>query len=101
MLHLGIDSHGDHSKKLFGGHKPCYDGHRPLTGCSFKCYSDKSNIKFGIPQGSILGPLLLHIGLTDLFFQCDDSDIESYAVDRTPYCADDIPSVITQLQSTK
>ena len=63
--------------------------------------SDKSNVEYGVPQGSILGPLLFNIDLIDLFFECDDSEIASYADDTTPYsCADDIPSVITQLQST-
>ena len=64
-------------------------------------YNDKSNIEYGIPQGSILGPLLFNIDLIDLFFEYDDSEIASYADDTTPYsCVDDIPSVITQLQST-
>ena len=64
-------------------------------------YSDKSNIEYGVPQGLILGSLLLNIGSTDLFFECDDSEIASYADDTAPYsCADDIPSVITELQST-
>ena len=64
-------------------------------------YSDKSFIEYGVPQGSILGPLLFNIDLIDLFFECDDSEIASYADDTTPYsCADGIPSVITQLQST-
>ena len=26
LLHLGIGGHGDRPVKLFGGHKPCYDG---------------------------------------------------------------------------
>ena len=64
-------------------------------------YTDKSTIEYGVPQGSILGPLLVNMDLIDLFFECDDSEIASYADDTTPYsCTDDIPSVITQLQST-
>ena len=63
-------------------------------------YSDEGNIEYGVPQGSILGPLLFNIDLIDLFFECDDSEIASYADDTTPYsCANDIPSVIKQLQS--
>ena len=61
-------------------------------------YSDKGNIEYGVPQGSILEPLLFNIDLIDLFYEGDDSDIVSYADDTTPYsCAVDIPSVITQL----
>ena len=64
-------------------------------------YSDKSNIEYGVPQGSILGLLIFNIDLIDLFFECDDSETASYADDTTPYsCADDMPSVITQLHST-
>ena len=36
MLYLGISGRGDRLTKLFGGHKPCYDGHRPLTSRYFK-----------------------------------------------------------------
>ena len=47
-------------------------------------FTDKSSIKYGVPQGSILGPLLFNIDLIDHFFQWDDSEIASYADDTTP-----------------
>ena len=62
-------------------------------------YSRKSEIKYGVPQGSVLGPLLFNIDLIDLFLECEDDNITSYADDTTPYfCAQDIPSVISELQ---
>ena len=63
--------------------------------------SDKSNIKHGVPQGSILEPLLFNIDLIEFFFECDDSKIDCYAYETTPYsCADAIASVIMKHQPT-
>ena len=54
-------------------------------------YSRKSEIKYGVPQGSVLGPLLFNIDLTDLFLEYEDDNISSYADDTTPYsCAQNI-----------
>ena len=62
-------------------------------------YSIKSEIKYDAPQGLVLGPLLFNIYLIDMFLECEDDQISSYADDATPYsCAQDISSVISELQ---
>ena len=59
-------------------------------------YSTYSDILYGVPQGSILGPLLFNIYISDMFYDIDICDIASYADDNTPYTCDFNPEEVIQ-----
>ena len=62
-------------------------------------YSKWFEIKHGILQGSILGPLLFNIVINDLFFVIEKSDTYSFADDNTLYsCGANLKTVLENLK---
>ena len=65
-----------------------YLSHRKLKIKINKTFSNWTNILHGVPQSSILGPLIFTVFLYDPFLFKPDIDFVSYADDNTPFAMD-------------
>ena len=63
------------------------------------CISNWQNIIKGVPQGSILGPLIFNISMNDIFYFLEKSTLYNYADDNTvSYCHKIYEIVLSVLQ---
>ena len=69
---------------------------RVKINSNFSSYLD---IFQGVPQESILGPLLFNLFLCDLFLFVEEADIMIYADDNTPYvCCENVDVTLETLE---
>ena len=78
-----------------------YLNHPKLKIKIYNTFSNLTNILRGVPQGSIIGPLIFNVFVHDLFLFRSNTELLSYGDDSTPFAMGDSSEleVINQIKS--
>ena len=68
------------------------DGREELETVVNNCYSNQCKVSIGVPQGSVLGPLLFLVYINDLTSCLHHTQASLFADDTAIYCAASTPS---------
>ena len=100
-LQVAVSVLGAKSCKIFhaGSIPQCQSPHANMSRLTQHIAAGSMLIESGVPQRSVLGPLLFNVFINDIFYAIDASEICKFADDNTIYAlSHNWESIIAKLQ---